>query len=65
MVDDVVVEYAFNGKRYSLPDSDILERNFVAIPLAEIAPYVLHPVTKQTFVEIAKQFSSDGLNLVE
>ena len=40
-----------------IPDAEVLERAFVAIPLAEIAPDYCHPETGQTLSEIAQQFS--------
>jgi 2-amino-4-hydroxy-6-hydroxymethyldihydropteridine diphosphokinase len=39
-----------------IPDPEVLERPFVAIPLAEIAPDYVHPETDQTLKEIAQQF---------
>ncbi|MFQ5617079.1 MAG: 2-amino-4-hydroxy-6-hydroxymethyldihydropteridine diphosphokinase, partial [Anaerolineales bacterium] len=41
---------------HKIPDADILERAFVAIPLAEIAPEYDHPEVDQTLAEIAAQF---------
>jgi 2-amino-4-hydroxy-6-hydroxymethyldihydropteridine diphosphokinase len=43
------------GQRH-IPDSEVLERSFVAIPLAEIAPDYVHPETGQTLQEIAQRF---------
>jgi 2-amino-4-hydroxy-6-hydroxymethyldihydropteridine diphosphokinase len=43
------------GRRH-IPDPEILERPFVAIPLAEIAPGYVHPETGQTLRAIAAQF---------
>jgi 2-amino-4-hydroxy-6-hydroxymethyldihydropteridine diphosphokinase len=43
--------------RRHIPDAEVLERAFVAIPLAEIAPDYCHPETGQTLSEIAQQFS--------
>jgi 7,8-dihydro-6-hydroxymethylpterin-pyrophosphokinase len=43
------------GKR-SIPDPEVLERPFVAIPLAEIAPEYVHPETGETLAEIAARF---------
>ena len=40
------------GQRH-IPDPEILERPFVAIPLAEIAPDYVHPETGQTLEQIA------------
>jgi 2-amino-4-hydroxy-6-hydroxymethyldihydropteridine diphosphokinase len=45
----------------SIPNEEILERPFVAIPLAEIAPHYVHPLTGQTLAEIAAKFKlSEG-----
>ena len=43
------------GQR-SIPDPEVLERAFVAIPLAEIAPDYIHPETGETLTEIAARF---------
>ena len=43
------------GDRH-IPDPEVLERPFVAIPLAEIAPDYVHPKTGQTLREIAATF---------
>lgn len=39
-----------------IPDPEIVERPFVAIPLAEIAPNYQHPLTGQTLSQIARGF---------
>lgn len=39
-----------------IPDPEVLERPFVAIPLAEIAPDYVHPETGQTLRQIAGHF---------
>ncbi|MCB0208495.1 MAG: 2-amino-4-hydroxy-6-hydroxymethyldihydropteridine diphosphokinase [Anaerolineae bacterium] len=44
------------GQRH-IPDPEILERPFVALPLAEIAPDYIHPETGQTLQEIADLFN--------
>ena len=41
-----------------IPDPELLERSFVAIPMAEIAPDYVHPEAKLTLAEIALQFDS-------
>jgi 2-amino-4-hydroxy-6-hydroxymethyldihydropteridine diphosphokinase len=51
----------FNRDVFSLgqrrvPDPEVLERPFVAIPLAEIAPDYVHPETGQTLGQIAQRF---------
>ncbi|MDA1012968.1 MAG: 2-amino-4-hydroxy-6-hydroxymethyldihydropteridine diphosphokinase [Planctomycetota bacterium] len=40
-------------EQLSIPDPYILTRNFVAVPLAEIAPQELHPVTGESIEIIA------------
>lgn len=40
-----------------IPDAEVLERPFVAIPLAEIAPDYIHPVTDQRLTDIASSFN--------
>jgi 2-amino-4-hydroxy-6-hydroxymethyldihydropteridine diphosphokinase len=42
--------------RRRIPDPEVLERAFVAIPLAEIAPDYLHPQTGQALKDIARRF---------
>lgn len=44
------------GQRH-IPDREIVERPFVAIPLAEIAPHYKHPELGQTLAEIARIFA--------
>ena len=39
-----------------IPHIDMINRDFVLVPLAEIAPYVIHPVYNQTIMELAKRF---------
>jgi 2-amino-4-hydroxy-6-hydroxymethyldihydropteridine diphosphokinase len=45
---------SLGGRR--IPDPEVLERPFVAIPLAEIAPDYVHPETGQTLEQIARRF---------
>jgi 2-amino-4-hydroxy-6-hydroxymethyldihydropteridine diphosphokinase len=52
------------GKR-QVPHPDILTRAFVAVPLAEIAPDYIHPLTGQTIGDIANQFDLDREGLVK
>jgi 2-amino-4-hydroxy-6-hydroxymethyldihydropteridine diphosphokinase len=48
------------GQRH-IPDPEILERPFVAIPLAEIAPDYIHPETGQTLQQIARPMWRGGI----
>lgn len=50
------------GPRH-IPDPEIVERAFVAIPLAEISPHYRHPELGQTLAEIARRFDTFGLQL--
>ncbi|MCA9911817.1 MAG: 2-amino-4-hydroxy-6-hydroxymethyldihydropteridine diphosphokinase [Anaerolineae bacterium] len=60
---DRTVEYLHAGKTYSLPHADILNRAYVALPLAEIAPDWVHPIIGQTAQRIAEDLGDDGLTL--
>ena len=50
------------GRRH-IPDPEILERPFVAIPLAEIDPDYVHPETGQTLKQIAQPLQRGGITL--
>jgi 2-amino-4-hydroxy-6-hydroxymethyldihydropteridine diphosphokinase len=41
-----------------IPDPEVLERAFVAIPLAEIDPGYIHPETGQSLADIAEGFKA-------
>ena len=43
-----------------IPSAEVLERSFVAIPMAEIAPDYVHPLTGQTLAEIAGKFAAEA-----
>lgn len=38
----------------TIPHIDMTNRDFVLIPLAEIAPYAIHPIKKQAIIELKK-----------
>jgi 2-amino-4-hydroxy-6-hydroxymethyldihydropteridine diphosphokinase len=46
----------FELDNHHIPDPELLERPFVAIPLAELAPNYRHPETGQTLRDIAQGF---------
>ncbi len=46
-----------------IPDPDILNRAFVAIPLAELAPEYLHPLESCTLAEIAANFEIERASM--
>ncbi|GAB4482430.1 MAG: 2-amino-4-hydroxy-6-hydroxymethyldihydropteridine diphosphokinase [Anaerolineae bacterium] len=45
--------------RLTLPDPEIQTRAHIALPLADLAPGYIHPVTGQTLGEIAARFEGD------
>jgi len=45
--------------RRRIPDPEVRERPFVAIPLAEIAPEYVHPETGERLQEIARRFNPE------
>lgn len=54
---DVVVASA----ELTVPHASLAERNFVLVPLAELAPGTMHPVAKRTIGELAEDVDLDGL----
>jgi 2-amino-4-hydroxy-6-hydroxymethyldihydropteridine diphosphokinase len=52
LYDDLIVK--------EVPRDDILKYAFVLLPLAEIAPDVKHPVTKQRLGDLAQAFDKTG-----
>ncbi|MBF0588457.1 MAG: 2-amino-4-hydroxy-6-hydroxymethyldihydropteridine diphosphokinase [Magnetococcales bacterium] len=47
----------------TLPDPDILKRPFVAIPLAELAPKMIHPDEGTTLAVIAARFQPNPVEM--
>jgi 2-amino-4-hydroxy-6-hydroxymethyldihydropteridine diphosphokinase len=50
-------------KRRHIPNSEVMERPFVAIPLAEISPDYVHPETGQTLRHTAQQFDATSAGM--
>ena len=48
-----------------IPDPEILERGFVAITLAEIAPEYMHPVVQKKLFEIASDFQNEKFSMTK
>lgn len=55
LYDELVLEAP--GDRLALPDPAILTRAHVALPLAEVAPGLRHPLTGETLAAIARRFA--------
>jgi 2-amino-4-hydroxy-6-hydroxymethyldihydropteridine diphosphokinase len=51
------------GKR-SIPDPELLVRPFIAIPMAEIAPDFIHPLTGESLLHIAAGFVPEQLGML-
>ncbi len=49
----------------TIPHPLMMERAFVLIPLAEIAPDLVHPVAGLTISHLAKKVSPDGVVMIE
>lgn len=59
----------FNEEKSSLgrrriPDPEVLERPFVAIPLAEIAPDYVHPEDGETLKQIGARFDPSSAGMI-
>ena len=53
------------GTHLEIPDPEILRRAHVAIPLADVAPALAHPVSGRTLAEIADRFDGRGVRVCE
>ncbi len=61
---ELIVTDAASG--IEIPDPEILTRAHVALPLADLAPDAVHPVTGQALSEIARPFRAEaGIRVYE
>lgn len=56
--------FEYGGKPWQVPDLDILRFAHVAIPLADLAPDLVHPTAKKRLRDIAAEFDAEGLRRV-
>lgn len=54
-------EYVLSNNELSLPDPDIMERAFIAVPLYELAPDLVLPGSGIPIRQLAKQFSAENM----
>ena len=60
---DLVLDDAAHG--LTLPDPDLLTRAHVALPLADLAPDVVHPVIGQRLADIAASLEHPGIRPID
>ncbi len=52
-----------NGRH--IPDPDLLKYGHLAVPMADVAPYYVHPETGQTLMEIAAVCAKNNIKLLD
>jgi 2-amino-4-hydroxy-6-hydroxymethyldihydropteridine diphosphokinase len=58
---DAILDYG--EKPWHVPDKDIVKFAHVVLPLAELAPQMKHPETKQSLADIAATFDAESINI--
>ena len=58
LIDDLIIQ----SNKLKVPHSQLVNRNFAIIPLAELAPNIVHPVLKQT-IQALTQKTNDPLKV--
>jgi len=49
-----------NGKQLQIPHPELYKRKFVLVPLAEVAPKLVHPVLKKTISELLRDLKDNS-----
>jgi 2-amino-4-hydroxy-6-hydroxymethyldihydropteridine diphosphokinase len=59
MIGDEII----NSPNLTLPDPEILQRSFIALPIAQLAPELVHPVADKSLAQLAAMFTDlqDGM----
>jgi 2-amino-4-hydroxy-6-hydroxymethyldihydropteridine diphosphokinase len=55
--DDII----YNKNELIIPHSGIIERDFVLVPLIEIEPHLIHPISKVELSELLKRLKSKNI----
>lgn len=61
LYDDLVL----NSPRLTIPHPRLSERGFVLIPLAELAPDLIHPVTRKTIQQLLSTIDTTGVKVFQ
>jgi 2-amino-4-hydroxy-6-hydroxymethyldihydropteridine diphosphokinase len=61
LYDDLVL----NSPRLTIPHLRLSERGFVLIPLAELAPDLIHPVTRKTIQQLLSTIDTTGVKVFQ
>ena len=56
-------DHVIETDSFTIPHPRLHERTFVLIPLADIAPNLMHPLLKKTVQDMKKEISADGVRL--
>jgi len=59
LYDDLILK----DEEVKVPRDEITKYAFVLLPLAEIAPDIKHPLTKQRLADLAQAFDNKGQSL--